>query len=76
MAETNNDRIPKKTFQTPIAGFDLLKYIMALVIVNIHIQLVDVSEGTLMYAPWSFVDDMAVPTFFILSSFFLFKKMR
>lgn len=47
MAETNNDRIPKKTFQTPIAGFDLLKFIMALVIVNIHIQLVDVAEGSL-----------------------------
>lgn len=76
MAETNNDRIPKKTFQTPIAGFDLLKFIMALVIVNIHIQLVDVAEGSFIYVPWSYINDLAVPVFFILSSFFLFKKMR
>ena len=59
MAETNNDRIPKKTFQTPIAGFDLLKFIMALVIVNIHIQLVDVAEGSFIYVPWSYINDLA-----------------
>lgn len=47
----NNKRIAENMFQTPITAFDLLKFIMALVIVNIHIQLVDVSEGTLMYAP-------------------------
>lgn len=47
----NNKLIAENMSQTPITGFDLLKFIMALVIVNIHIQLVDVSEGTLMYVP-------------------------
>lgn len=52
MSQTSdNKRIAENMSQTPITGFDLLKFIMALVIVNIHIQLVDVSEGTLMYAP-------------------------
>lgn len=32
-----------------ISGFDLLKFIMALIIVNIHVQLVDVAEGLFMY---------------------------
>lgn len=59
-----------------ISGFDLLKFLMALVIINIHLNLVDYADATWLSVPWSYVNDMAVPSFFILSSFFLFSKMR
>lgn len=56
--------------QKTISGFDLLKFIMALIIVNIHVQLVDVAEGSFIYVQWSYINDLAVPVFFILSSFY------
>ena len=61
--------------QKAITGFDLLKFLMALVIINIHLNLVDYVDGMWLYIPWSYINDMAVPTFFILSSFFFFRKV-
>ena len=57
-----------------ISGLDILKFIMAIFIVNIHLR-------PFMYAPeWmrSIVDTLsglAVPTFFVISSFLFFKKI-
>ena len=52
-------------------GIDLMKFVMAIVIVSIHTQL---------YTPlgrWYLVfQDHAVPLFYVFSSFFFFKKMR
>lgn len=62
--------------QKVITGFDLLKFLMALVIINIHLNLAEYADGTWMSIPWRFINDMAVPTFFILSSFFFFRKVR
>ena len=60
-----------------IYGFDILKFIMALVVVNIHTELINVADGyqNVQYA-WAFISDLAVPIFFVLSSYFLFRKQR
>lgn len=49
---------------------------MALVIINIHLNLVEYVDIPWMSITWNYINDMAVPTFFILSSFFLFRKVR
>lgn len=52
-------------------GIDLMKFIMAIVIVSIHAQLYTV------LGQWYLVfQDHAVPLFFVFSSFFFFKKIR
>lgn len=52
-------------------GIDLMKFIMAIVIVSIHAQLYTV------LGRWYLVfQDHAVPLFFVFSSFFFFKKIR
>ena len=50
---------------------------MALVVVNIHTELINVADGyqNVQYA-WAFISDLAVPIFFVLSSYFLFRKQR
>lgn len=60
-----------------IYGFDILKFLMALVVVNIHVQLIKVcGDNNILFVIWSFVNDCAVPVFFVLSSYFLFRKLR
>lgn len=59
-----------------ISGFDLLKFLMALVVVNIHLQLKNYVNGKHLAIAWNFINELAVPVFFVLSSFFLFKNMR
>lgn len=59
-----------------ISGFDLLKFLMALVIINIHLRLNTYASGTHFMIAWNYINELAVPIFFVLSSFFLFKKMR
>lgn len=59
-----------------ISGFDLLKFLMALVVINIHLQLKNYVNGTHLAIAWNFINELAVPVFFVLSSFFLFKNMR
>lgn len=52
-------------------GIDLMKFIMAIVIVSIHTQMYTV------LGQWYLVfQDHAVPLFFAFSSFFFFKKIR
>lgn len=52
-------------------GIDLMKFIMAVVIVSIHTEIYTV------LGQWYLVfQDHAVPLFFVFSSFFFFKKMR
>lgn len=57
-----------------IYGFDILKFVMALMIIAIH------SAGSFMkYKLGFFLEPFiasAVPTFFVLSAYFLFKKLR
>ena len=53
-------------------GYDVLKFIMAVLVVAIHTQA--------FHGPWSYIylkpiTAVAVPFFFILSSFFYFKKI-
>ena len=38
-----------------ISVFDLLKFLMALVIINIHLNLVDYADGTWLSIPWSYI---------------------
>lgn len=64
-----------KSQQKIIGGFDLLKFLMALIIVNIHANLKDVVSGTVFLNLWEYVNSLAVPVFFVLSSYFLFKKI-
>lgn len=59
-----------------ISGFDILKFLMAFIIVNIHAGLKKCVEGTPFHVVWSYFNSVAVPAFFVLSSYFLFKKMR
>lgn len=65
-----------KSQQKIIGGFDLLKFLMALIIVNIHANLKNVVSDTVFFYLWEYVNSLAVPVFFVLSSYFLFKKMR
>lgn len=52
-------------------GIDFMKFVMAIVIVSIHVQLYTVlGEWYLKF------QDYAVPLFFVFSSYFFFKKMR
>lgn len=63
---------PKKI----ISGLDVMKFIMAFLIVDIHVQ------GYLLAPPYLQnyvihpVEGMAVPTFFVISSFLFFRKAR
>lgn len=59
-----------------ISGFDLLKFAMALVIVNIHAQLILECDSPYLQVLWKYVEGISVPTFFVLSSYFLFRKQR
>jgi len=64
----------QKTSTKEIYGFDILKFLMAIMIVAIH------SAHSFDLCEWHFVAspliDIAVPCFFVLSSYFLFKKLR
>lgn len=52
-------------------GIDLMKFLMAIVIVSIHVQL-----HTVLGQWYLRFQDHAVPLFFVFSSYFFFKKMR
>lgn len=52
-------------------GIDLMKFVMAIVIVSIHVQLYTVLGQWYMK-----LQDHAVPLFFVFSSYFFFKKIR
>lgn len=51
-----------------IIGFDILKFVMALIIVSIHIPIKN--------EYLSIFQGVGVPVFFVLSSYFIFKKAR
>ena len=51
-----------------IIGFDVLKFLMALLIVSIHIPIKN--------DYFSIIQNLGVPVFFVLSSFFLISKSR
>lgn len=58
-------------FKEAIRGIDLMKFLMAIVIVSIHVEFSKVIGPS--YIPFQ---DCAVPVFFVFSSYFFFKKMR
>ena len=67
----NNEAAAEKKI---IVGFDLLKFLMSMMIVAIHTKaFFDVDIIRRLTAP---LLNAAVPVFFILSSFFLFSKME
>lgn len=55
-----------------IYGFDLLKFLMALMIVAVHARAFEEPHLYKIMAP---LMNVSVPLFFILSSFFLFRKI-
>lgn len=57
-----------------IYGFDVLKMVMALLIVAIHAQ--PFENAPFLKSYFAPLLDAAVPVFFILSSFFLFRKLN
>lgn len=59
-----------------ISGFDILKFIMAIVIINMHAGIRQYVDDPILDMPWRFFNNHAVPIFFILSSYFFFKKAR
>ena len=59
-----------------IKGFDVLKFLMALVVVAIHCGIVNILEGTVWNSLIRSVAALSVPTFFVVSSFLFFKKIR
>lgn len=56
-----------KSQQKIIGGFDLLKFLMALIIVNIHANLKDVVSGTVFLNLWEYV----IVLLFLYFSFYL-----
>lgn len=55
-----------------ICGFDVLKFLMALMIVAVHARAFVEPHLSKIMAP---LMNVSVPLFFILSSFFLFRKI-
>ena len=55
-------------------GVDLLKFIMALLVVMIHVKPNTHSE--VLTAIFNPLMSIAVPTFFVLSSVFIFNKLQ
>ena len=63
---------PKKI----ISGLDVVKFIMAFLIVDIHIQGYRITPSILQTYVIHPVQSLAVPTFFVISSFLFFRKAR
>ena len=53
-------------------GLDLLKFIMAFIVVMIHVK--PFPAGTVLYSAFSQLLAVAVPVFFVISAFLLFSK--
>ena len=53
-------------------GLDLLKLIMAFIVVMIHVK--PFPAGTVLYSAFSPLLAVAVPVFFVISAFLLFSK--
>lgn len=54
-------------------GLDLLKFIMAFIVVMIHVK--PFPAGTVLYSAFSPLLAVAVPVFFVISAFLLFSKI-
>lgn len=63
---------PKKI----ISGVDVMKFIMAFLIVDIHVQGSLITPPPLQKYVISPIESLAVPTFFVISSFLFFRKTR
>lgn len=59
-----------------IKGWDILKFIMALMVVDIHSGTSDYWKAEWLSRFNGILVEMAVPIFFVLSSYFVFKKTR
>lgn len=59
-----------------IKGFDVLKVVMGFVVVSIHAEIADgFSNETLRQLGYA-VNSLAVPVFFVISSFLFFSRYR
>lgn len=63
-----------KIKRTVIPGLDILKFIMALLIVAVHSEAVN--DIPIVYEVTNPIINSAVPMFFLVSAFLLFRKMR
>lgn len=59
-----------------ISGLDVVKFIMAVMIVDIHVQGYKIAPPILQEYIIHPVESLAVPTFFVISSFLFFRKAR
>lgn len=57
-----------------ISGLDVLKFVMAILIVNIHLKPFRYASDTVQDAV-GIIAGLAVPVFFTVSSFLLFRKI-
>ena len=62
--------------QKLIIGFDLLKFIMAIVVVNIHSGIFEAFKTGTLYDFGCSINKAAVPTFLVISAFLFFSKIR
>ena len=63
---------PKKI----ISGLDVVKFIMAFLIVDIHVQGYLITPPIFQNYVIHPIESLAVPTFFVISSFLFFRKAR
>lgn len=57
-------------------GIDLLKFIMSIIIVNVHSCVFETLANDYWGGLIKTVSNVCVPTFFVISSFFFFRKVR
>lgn len=57
-------------------GIDLLKFIMSIIIVSVHSCVFEILANDYLGGLIKTVSNVCVPTFFVISSFFFFRKVR
>ena len=59
-----------------VKGFDILKVVMAFVVVSIHSEIADGFTNEVLCQLGYSVNSLAVPVFFVISSFLFFSRYR
>lgn len=59
-----------------ISGFDVMKFIMAFFIVDSHVKGYLITSPIIQNYVIHPIESLAVPTFFVISSFLFFRKAR
>ncbi|MGM9868621.1 MAG: hypothetical protein ACI30R_03200, partial [Sodaliphilus sp.] len=61
---------------SPFTGIDILKFILAVLVVNAHVHGIDELLETTVGINIKPLNSILVATFFLISSFFLFRKIH